>query len=187
MAHIEVVSYEDSEGRLREIYDEIISKRGKLADVMAIQSLHPESIVKHMDLYMEVMYARSPLVRYKREMLAVVVSVTNKCEYCTVHHGVALNHFWKNQAKVDALVDNCETIDLSDEDRALCKYARELTLKPASMDSEQHVKNLRAVGLDDRAIMDAALTIAYFNFTNRTILGLGVGVRAEETVGYSYD
>ncbi|MBL4577255.1 MAG: peroxidase, partial [Flavobacteriales bacterium] len=45
MAHIDVISYEDSEGRLREVYDEIIAKRGKLAEVMKIQSLNPESIV----------------------------------------------------------------------------------------------------------------------------------------------
>ncbi|PCH85802.1 MAG: peroxidase [Flavobacteriales bacterium] len=187
MAHIDVISYEDSEGRLREVYDEIIAKRGKLAEVMKIQSLNPESIVKHMDLYLEVMYGRSPLVRYRREMLAVVVSATNKCEYCTIHHAVALNHFWKDQKKIDDLVSDYSTLDLSDMDRTLCQYAKELTLNPAGMNSEKHVENLRAVGLDDRAIMDAALIIAYFNFTNRTILGLGVGVGLKETEGYKYD
>lgn len=187
MAHIEVISYENSEGELREVYDDIVSKRGKLAQVMMIQSHNPKSIVAHVDLYLELMFGRSPLVRYKREMLAVLVSVANKCDYCIMHHGVALNHFWKDQAKVDALAEDCETVDLSDEDRALCVYAKDLTLNPSTMDSKAHTDKLRELGLDDRAIMDVALIVSYFNFANRMILGLGVGVDTKEVDGYNYD
>ena len=187
MAHIKVISHDDSEGRLREIYDEIIDKRGKLAEVAMLQSLNPESIVKHMDLYMELIYGKSPLVRYKREMLAVIVSVTNHCEYCMLHHGVALNHFWKDQKKVDALAEDCETLNLPEEDRALCDYAKALTADPSLMNSKEHYDNLRSAGLDDRMILDATLIISYFNFVNRMILGLGVNVDEKETEGYNYD
>lgn len=187
MAHIKVISYEDSKGELREVYDDIIAKRGKLANVMQLQSHNPKSIVAHSDLYMELMFGRSPLSRYKREMLAVIVSVTNQCDYCIAHHGVALNHFWKDEAKVQSLKDDCESLDLSDEDKALCDYAKDLTLNASTMDSKSHTDKLRALGLDDRAIMDAALIISYFNFSNRMILGLGVAIDMEEVVGYNYD
>ena len=187
MAHIKIISYEDSEGELKEVYDDIIAKRGKLAEVMKLQSLNPKSIVAHVDLYLELMFGRSPLVRYRREMLAVIVSVTNNCDYCIQHHGVALNHFWKDQSKVDSLVDDCDTLDLSDEDRALCDYAKELTLMPSAMDSKAHVEKLRTLGFDDRSIIDVALIVSYFNFANRMILGLGVGVDLEEVAGYNYD
>lgn len=85
MAHIDIVSYENSEGELREIYDGIIKSRGKLADVHKVQSLNPKSIVNHMDLYMTIMFGRSPLKRLQREMIAVVVSIANNCEYCQEH------------------------------------------------------------------------------------------------------
>jgi alkylhydroperoxidase family enzyme len=42
-------------------------------------------------------------------------------------------------------------------------------------------------GLDDRSILDAALVIAYFNFVNRLVLGLGVETEQEGTGGYIYD
>ena len=90
-------------------------------------------------------------------------------------------------SKIDSLVDNCETLDLSDEDRALCEYAKDLTLNPASSDTKAHTDKLRELGLDDRAIMDAAMIISYFNFVNRMILGLGVGVDMEEVIGYNYE
>lgn len=57
--------------------------------------------------------------------------------------------------------------------RALLRYAERLTLEPASV-NERHVDALREVGLDDRAIHDAAQVVAYFAYINRVADGLGV-------------
>lgn len=103
MAHIQTISHQEAENRLKEIYDEILQKRGKLAEVHKIQSLNPETIVQHMDLYMGIMFSRSPLSRAEREMIAVVVSAANNCSYCQHHHGSALNQYWKDEEKVNQL------------------------------------------------------------------------------------
>ena len=42
-------------------------------------------------------------------------------------------------------------------------------------------------GLVERAILDAALVIAYFNFVNRLVLGLGVQLEQDKGEGYKYD
>lgn len=97
MPHIKVIEHNEAEGDLKVIYDDLVAKRGKLAEVHKIQSLNPESIVKHMDLYMSIMYSKSPLSRAQREMIAVVVSAANNCRYCQIHHSDALNHYWKDQ------------------------------------------------------------------------------------------
>lgn len=67
---------------------------------------------------------------------------------------------------------------MSDPDRALCDYALKLTLTPGEM-VEADVASLRSVGFDDRAIHDAAQTIAYFNYINRIADGLHVDLEAE--------
>lgn len=56
--------------------------RGKLARIHKIQILNPDTIVKHTDLYMSIMFGRSPLGRAQREMMAVVVPAADDCEYC---------------------------------------------------------------------------------------------------------
>jgi NAD(P)H-hydrate epimerase len=56
---------------------------------------------------------------------------------------------------------------------ALCAYARKLTRAPATV-READVAMLRAAGLDDRAIVDANQVVAYFNYVNRVVEGLGV-------------
>ncbi|MCF6181142.1 peroxidase-related enzyme [Lutibacter sp.] len=130
MPRIQVIPFEEATGRLKEIYDDLIKKRGKLADVHTIQSLRPESIVKHMDLYMEIMFKKSDLSRAEREMIAVVVSSGNNCEYCQIHHAAALNHYWKNDAKIAVLRKDYKKADLSEREFRLCEFAELLTINP---------------------------------------------------------
>ena len=185
MAYIETISYEDAEGELKDIYDQLINDRGKLADVHRIQSLNPPTIVSHMQLYMDVMFGKSPLRRYQREMIAVVVSAANQCEYCIQHHAEALLHYWKNEEKLQQLQTDFEQLDLSETDSALCRYAHFQTLAPQNSDGSQ-VEALRQTELSDRAILDATLIIGYFNFVNRIVLSLGLAPNEEEVKGYKY-
>lgn len=113
MSRIKVIEPKEATGRLKEIYDDLIKKRGKLADVHKIQSLRPESIVAHMDLYMEIMFSKSELTRAEREMMAVVVSAANGCEYCQMHHAQALNNYWKNDEKISRLRTDFENAGLT--------------------------------------------------------------------------
>ncbi len=74
---------------------------------------------------------------------------------------------------VEAVKTDYRTAELSPADRALCDYADKLTRDPAGM-TQADVVALRDHGFDDRAIHDAAQTIAYFNYINRIADGLGV-------------
>jgi uncharacterized peroxidase-related enzyme len=188
MAHIKVIQHEEAEGALKEIYDNLVETRGKLAEVHKIQSLNPKTIIAHMDLYMKIMFGKSPLRRYQREMMAVVVSVCNNCLYCTKHHAEAVQHFWKDDAKVDQLIKDYTQIDLSEEDRLWCDLAKQLTKNPSETSKEVYLQPLKNLGVKDQAILDATLVIAYFNFVNRIVLGLGVNLEEKEGAGgYNYD
>lgn len=183
MTKITVIQPEEAEGRLNEIYNELIAKRGKLAEVHKIQSLRPESIVKHIDLYLEIMFSKSELSRAEREMIAVVVSASNRCYYCQIHHAEALNNYWKDQEKVELFRLNYSSVKLSEKEMALCEYAKRLTLFPA--EDFGLVEKLKTLDFSDAAILDATLVIAYFNFVNRIVLGLGVNLE-ENAGGYKY-
>ena len=186
MSNIKVISYEESSGELRGIYNHLIATRGKLADVHMIQSLNPPTVLSHMNLYKDIMFGQSPLKRYQREMIAVVVSVTNQCEYCIKHHREALMHYWKDESMVEALIQfSWEDAKLNAADIALCRYAHELTLQP-ELSSANKVKQLKDVGLDDRSILDATLVTSYFNFVNRIVLSLGLNIKETEISGYKY-
>ncbi|HKL34228.1 MAG TPA: peroxidase-related enzyme [Tangfeifania sp.] len=186
MNRIKVIQHEEATGRLKEIYDDLVKKRGKLADVHKIQSLRPESIVAHMDLYMEIMFTKSELSRAEREMMAVVVSAANGCEYCKMHHSQALNHYWKNDEKINRLRTDFETADLTKRELVLCSFANLLTVNPEAYRNEKYLAPVKKIGISDNGILDATMVVAYFNFVNRIVLALGLETNEEEISGYSY-
>jgi len=177
----------EAEDRLKDIYDNLVKTRGKLAEIHKIQSLNPETIVKHMDLYMTIMFGKSPLKRYLREMIATVVSSANQCPYCVAHHGEALNHFWKDQDRVDRLAKDFSRAGLDDKELALCRYAYDLTAHPEKVSETDHIVDLKRAGIEERALLDANLVISYFNFVNRIVIGLGVELEIDGGKGYEYD
>lgn len=50
-------------------------------NILRIHGVHSRTMRHHYELYRELMYGRGPLSRVQREMIAVVVSVENKCRY----------------------------------------------------------------------------------------------------------
>jgi uncharacterized peroxidase-related enzyme len=185
MSRIRVIPESEADGRLAEVYEGIRKRRGKLSNIMRVQSLAPEPMGAHMDLYMAIMFRKGGLDRAERELIAVVVSVENGCEYCTLHHAAALEAWWKDADRVARLRDDPATAALTEREAALAEYARVLTLRPAEME-EADLGPLRAAGLDDEEILQATLVTSYFNFVNRIAQGLGVEAPPEEVGGYRY-
>ena len=81
MPWIKMISETDAEGELAEIYSQLIEPWGGVDNIMKIHSLSIDSLKAHMLLYKTVMYGKSPIKRAQREMIAVVTSAANKCEY----------------------------------------------------------------------------------------------------------
>lgn len=176
-AWIRVVEPAEAEGELKAVYEATVGKRGALAAVHKIHSLHPETLTAHMVLYMELLFGQSPLTRREREAIAVAVSRTNGCPYCVAHHSEALSRYEKSPDALAAIRDGRWNA-LDKRTARLCQYAEKLTRNPASV-READVVLLRDSGLDDRSILDAAQIAAYFNFVNRLVLGLGVGLESD--------
>jgi len=67
------------------------------------------------------------------------------------------------------------TADLPPRERAIVDWSLKLTRSPGSM-CEADLTPLRSAGLDDRAILDLALLVAYYAYVNRVADGLGVSL-----------
>ncbi len=185
MSWIRMIHEEEAEGELADVYRSIAGKRGKLSNIMRIQSLAPGAMQAHLDLYMELMFTKGGLGRAERELIAVVVSMENDCRYCTLHHAAALEAWWKDPDRVVRLRSDPASADLSDRETALVDYALELTREPAAL-NEADVESLRSAGLTDEEVLQANMITAYFNFVNRIAEGLGVEAPPEEVEGYRY-
>jgi len=185
MAWIRVLDEHEADEELNAVYAEVKGSRGKLSNILSVHSLHPPALKAHMDLYMSIMFGKGDLSREEREMIAVVVSSADRCPYCIQHHAAALHHYWKNEAKLAAFVEDYRSIDLTPRLRCMLDYADKLTRRPHEV-REEDVEALRAQGLADADVLLVNLIVSYFNFVNRIALGLGVSFSEDEVGGYKY-
>ncbi|KPL03002.1 MAG: peroxidase [candidate division Zixibacteria bacterium SM1_73] len=185
MSWIRTVDEPEATGKLEEIYEEIKKQRGKISNIMRVHSLNPKATKAHMDLYLTVMFEESRLSREECELIATVVSSVNSCDYCVTHHAEALNHYWKNQRRVQQLIQNFQGVDLPEKTRQMLEYAVKLTKTPSAV-SQNDVHVLRQFGYSDEDILSINLIISYFNFVNRIASGLGVEFTPDEVRGYKY-
>ncbi|RLD26767.1 MAG: hypothetical protein DRI75_11085 [Bacteroidetes bacterium] len=72
---------------------------------------------------------------------------------------------------------------LNSKELALINYTKNLTLKASDI-TEKDIINLRNLGITDGEILEVNQVVAYFNYANRTVLGLGVNTD-DEILGLS--
>lgn len=75
---------------------------------------------------------------------------------------------------VAALRRDYKTAPISEQNRVMLDYVVKLTKDATRCSPEDHVK-LRAVGFDDKGILQITLIASWFNYINRVADALGVG------------
>ena len=75
---------------------------------------------------------------------------------------------------VRALEEDYKTAPISEQDRVMLDYVVQVT-KDATRISPADHERLRAVGFDDRGILQITLIASWFNYINRVADALGVG------------
>jgi uncharacterized peroxidase-related enzyme len=79
-----------------------------------------------------------------------------------------------DEALVDAIRRDYRTAPIDERDRVMLDFVVDLT-RDATRITRAHHERLRAVGFDDRGILQITLIAAWFNYINRVADGLGVG------------
>jgi uncharacterized peroxidase-related enzyme len=75
---------------------------------------------------------------------------------------------------VAALQKDFRTAPISEQNKAMLEYVVKLTKDATQCSPADHDK-LRAVGFDDRGILQITLIASWFNYINRVADALGVG------------
>jgi len=98
-----------------------------------------------------------------------------------------MKRFLNDENKADNLKLHIENNSLSkvlnNKELALVNYTKYLTIKANSI-TEDDIINLRHLGISDGEILEVNQVVSYFNYVNRTVLGLGVNTN-NETLGLS--
>ena len=174
------VPYNLADGRLKQLYDRVKGPGNNVDNIMLAHSLRPHAMEGHMTLYKSVLHhAANQLPKWFLESLGIYTSRLNGCAYCVDHHTAGLGRLLHDDARTDAISTALEHGSFDSvfdaAQIAALHYTRTLTL--AAHDQSlllESVLRMRAAGLDDGCVLEINQVVAYFNYANRTVLGLGV-------------
>ena len=183
MTWIDTVSYEDSDGELRHLYDRIKGPDNNVDNIMLAHSLRPHSMLGHMTLYKYVLHhPRNTLSKAYLETIGVYVSSLNNCQYCVDHHFSGMARLMDDSERSDLIRQALEKRRPEDAfqgaELAGLRYAARLTLSADQLTAND-ISAMREAGLDDGQILEINQVTAYFGYANRTVLGLGVSTAGD--------
>ncbi len=121
----------------------------------------------------EVMRGPSAFSVAERELIAAFVSGLNACQYCHGVHSQTAAAYGVDLGLFDDLMADMDAAAVAPKLKPVLRYVRKLTQTPSRM-TQADAKAVFDVGWDERALHDAVLVCAMFNFYNRVIEGHGV-------------
>ena len=82
MAWIETIKEDEWSGDLEDLYASLADRRaGRVDNIMQVHSLNPRAMKAHQTLYVSAMAGTKSLRKVERELIALVVSSLNECQY----------------------------------------------------------------------------------------------------------
>ncbi|PCH53613.1 MAG: alkylhydroperoxidase [Flavobacteriaceae bacterium] len=184
MSWIDIIPYEKATGKLKKLYDRVKGPNNNVDNIMLTHSLRPNTMIGHMALYKNVLHnSDNTIPKWFLETIGVYVSHLNKCDYCVLHHSEGLKKLLNNNGKFleiqsnlgkDTFFDIFETKEVE-----ALKYVKLLTINP-SLVSKKDIDKLNNVGFSQGELLEINQVSAYFNYANRTVLGLGINIVGDD-------
>lgn len=178
MSWIKTIPYEQADKKLKSIYNKVKGPNNNIDNVLLIHSLRPHSLVGHMALYKNVLHnASNTLPKWYLESIGVYISYLNRCDYCVTHHFEGLKRLLNDGEKAEHFLKAVQNNSLESYfDSKLfqgMKYAELLTNSLHKI-TKKDIDILKEFGFTEGEILEINQVTSYFNYVNRTVVGLGV-------------
>ena len=182
MSWIKIISFEEATGKLKRLYTKVTGPNNNVDNIMMVHGLRPHTMTGHMALYKNVLHnSNNTLPKWFLETIGVYVSILNKCDYCINHHFEGLKRLINDDEKSTQIKQDLEQNNLpftEEKYNTALAYSKKLTLSAFEV-NENDIVALRNTGITDGEVLEINQVTAYFNYANRTVLGLGVSTKGD--------
>ena len=177
-AWIKMIQPEDANEELNAAYQEAQSPHGTVDNVMKVHSLQPKTMLGHLSLYRSILHNEDmTLPFWFLEVVASYTSSVNRCDYSLTHHFTNARRLMPDTLNPDEVYQSLKNEQpgkhFSGKQLALLNYAGTLTRDVAGI-RQADLQSCRDAGASDREILEVNQVVAYFNYSNRVLNGLGV-------------
>lgn len=143
------------------------------AVLMHVFQTYPDTARPLLDYHELLMRGPSQFTSAERELIAAYVSGLNACSYCHGVHTATAEAFGIPAGLLSAALIDLDTAPIDEKMRPVLRYVGKLTSTPSRMTAAD-ADAVFAAGWEEKALYDAILVCAIFNFMNRMVEGLGI-------------
>jgi uncharacterized peroxidase-related enzyme len=153
-------------------------KSGFIPNVFVKLAYRPDEFRAFFAYHDALMEKDSGLTKAEREMIVVVTSSFNSCEYCVIAHGAILRIRAKNPLIADQIAVNYLKADITPRQRAMLDFGMKVC-REAEQIAEGDFATLAGHGFSDDDIWDIAAIASFFALSNRMAHFTGMRANAE--------
>jgi 4-carboxymuconolactone decarboxylase len=161
-----VPTLEETPDDIRERLLAVQEKAGFIPNVFLVLARRPEEFRAFMAYHDALMDKPGALTKAEREMIVVVTSNANQCQYCVVAHGAILRVRAKNPLIADQVAINYRKADITPRQKAMLDFAMKVAFEAYSAGDDDMV-TLAQHGFDQEDAWDIAAIAAFFGMSNR--------------------
>ena len=153
MTTLKIVSPEQAEGKIDEIYQQVSSAFGFIPNAMTLYSVSPYAMEKQWD-YLGYGMNHPKLSNLLLALIRLLVSVDKGCDYCVnLNTGILLQN-GLSMDDVQAIKQDTTKAPLEEADAAILAFVLKATTDAHSRTADE-VQHLRDLGFNEKDIFDA--------------------------------
>ncbi len=145
-------------------------KLGMVPNILKTNTINKKKFDAFNNFYNRLMQEESFLMKFEKEMIAVVVSSINRCLYCCVSHSFTLGKLINDPLTSKNILINYKTANLNNKHTKMLDFVDKLTTSSYLIDDTDR-NNLRKVKFSENHILEIIEVCAFFNMTNRIASG----------------
>lgn len=161
-----VPTLESLDDDLRAVILAVQEKAGFVPNVFLALAHRPAELRAFLAYHDALMEREGNLTVIEREMIALVISSANQCQYCVIAHGAILRVRARNPLISDQLIGNYRKADITPRQKAILTFALQVNAAAHEI-GEADLEPLYALGLDQEDIWDISAITGLFGFSNR--------------------
>ena len=141
-------------------------KSGFVPNVFFTLAYRPEEFRAFFAYHDALMDKPGPIPKADREMIVVVTSNANQCQYCVIAHGAILRVRAKNPLIADQVAVNYRKADITEKQKAMLDFAMKVSLRAYEV-GDADLETLQLHGFTNEDAWDIAAIAAFFGMSNR--------------------
>ncbi|HZW30463.1 MAG TPA: carboxymuconolactone decarboxylase family protein [Isosphaeraceae bacterium] len=162
MALVSYVSNQQAAEKVKPVFEGLERKIGAVPNVFRVMAHNPEMLEAFLAL--NATLPKTQLDGKLRELAYIKTSQLNGCDYCLHHHRALGKKAGLNDRQVGETADFEASSAYDELQRDVMRYAEQVT---RHINVEDSLFNRLKQSLNDRQIVELAMTVGIANFTNR--------------------